>query len=910
MTKDSQDFTLQATLADTVANSADKNRGSLLLDYLTWPGRIALLLAIVLSPWAFGSARPWAQQWIAVAMMVGLVFWWFESSLNQKSKQHFPYIFFPVFLGLLIGLFQLWELPQWLASIFLGRQVEIFQEFGAELKMSPSISVSRAGTQEFLSLLALGVAAMLLGSRYFKSTFEIKLLLTVVTVNGFLIALFGIVQKLTSDPMQMFWMIDIEQGAPFGPYINRNNAAGYLLICLACAFGLVTILIGKKEDRGPRPIISKEIPFWRQLVFHFQLFWTDLTATKIAAIIAAGVIFLGVIASLSRGGITALLIGSFVTLMLYGMARKPTFTGFLLLPGLFLAIGVAGWLGFSESLTQRFERVELVEVDENSRISHWQDSLGAVNDVGLLGAGIGAYEGIHRMYRTSPESKVYTFGESQFVQTALEMGWFGLTLLLASWFLVLYYGAFSLWRGSSPATIGIGVTGVFLATAVPIASAFDFGIYHAANMTAVATLAGFLAYQSQALAGRLKDKTWLRFELPNFFAQAVALTIFAMVFVAWLGISRRATIADYCSLPVNKFTYQNPNKEKTEDLINELSPLLSKTPDDDGLIYLADLYIHLMRIQSYKAIVSDQDNAENARRKQPEERATFLNNLWKLTAPEYIQENIYSIRREVSSAEANKFRKNPIFAQTLPPAINALHLSRRSNLLEPFAYVRLSRLYSILGDSVKSNRYMEQAVKISPSNVRLRLIAGIHFLQSGSKEKAARHIKRYLELYPRGYSYVAKLLSGQTTRKIAPLTPKEVIDDFLPEDPKLIYNYAAKYISPNSEEYQTTLNVVDKMLVDISPSDHEAIVLSAKVKEQLGQPAEAIRLFKLALVTRPGDHATQATLIRLLDQMEEYNDAIQRLDELIGSDFQRSEKYRNLRFELKEKLRMKREASR
>ena len=351
--KDPQNFTLQATLADTVAGSANKNRGSLYLDYLTWPGRIALLLAIVLSPWAFGAVRPWAQQWIAVAMLVGLGFWWFETSLNQKNKQFFPYIFFPVFLGLMIGLLQLWELPSSLASLLLGRQVEIFQEFGSDLTLSPTISVSHAGTKKFLNILTLGVAAMLLGARYFKTIFEVKLLLTIVTINGFLLSVFGIIQKFTSDMNHIYWSVELDGGAPFGPYVNRNNAAGYLLICLACAIGLAVILIGKKEDRGPRPIISKEIPFWRQLIFHFQLFLSDLTPTKVATIFAALTIGVAVLTTLSRGGVTALLVGSFITLMLYGIARKPSFTGFLLLPMVFLAFGVAAWIGVSESLIQQ-----------------------------------------------------------------------------------------------------------------------------------------------------------------------------------------------------------------------------------------------------------------------------------------------------------------------------------------------------------------------------------------------------------------------------------------------------------------------------------------------------------------------------------------------------------------------------
>ena len=905
--KDPQNFTLKGTLAETVASKAEKNRGALLLEYLVWPGRIALLLAILLSPWAFGSVRPWAQQWIAIAMMVGLGFWWFETSLRHRGKQFFPYIFFPVFLGLIIGLLQLWELPSGLASLVLGRQVEIFQEFGSELKLSPTISVSHAGTKKFLSILALGVAALLLGSRYFRTTFEVKLLLILMTINGVLLSIFGILQKFTSDNSHIYWTVEIDRGNPFGPYVNRNNGAGYLLICLACAIGLIIILMGKKEDRGPRPIISKEIPFWRQLVFHFQLFLSDLTPGKIISLFAVGIIGIGVLATLSRGGVSAMLIGSFVTLMLYGMARKPSFSGFLLLSMVFLAFGVAGWIGFSDSLTKRFDDIELVDVDQNDRVSHWQDSLSAVGNFGLLGSGIGSYEGAHRMFRTTPERSIFKYAESQFVQTAMEMGWFGLVLLIGCWLLLLYYGAFTLWRGSSPATIGIGIVGVFLATATPIASALDFGIYQPANMIAVAALSGFLAYQAQSLAGRLKDKTLLRFETPNWFVQTIALVVFALVVVSWLNLMRRASINNRTYLSADKFTYQNPDLKTTKKWINELTPLLRQTPDDQGLVYLADLFIHLTRIQYYNASVAGV--AENAKMKSDKDRETFLNNIWKLTALEYIQENIYSLKRETSQLEANAFRQQDFIRNNVPAAIQALQHSRRSNLLQPFVYVRLARLFAIAGNGPVANRYMDHALKISPSNVRLRFAAAVHYLQSGNQDKAAESTVRYLQMNPRGYSAMAKILSGKSTRKTVPLAADVVVKKFLPDDPKMLFDYALKNIPPNSEAFQYCMKRADELLQDVSPSDHQAIVLSGDVKQQLNQPEKAVRQYELALITKPSDHKTQILLIRLLDQLEKYEAAVLRLEDLIESDFKHSERYRGMLYELKEKLRMKRDQS-
>ena len=162
-----------------------------------------------------------------------------------------------------------------------------------------------------------------------------------MTVNGCLISFFGIIQSLTSDSGFIYWSIElVNGGTPFGPYVNRNNGAGFLLICMACSIGLMVILMGNKVERGPRQIVSKEIPFWRQFTFHLALFLSELNAKKSASIIATILIGIGIIATLSRGGVLALLVALIVTLFFYGMARRPSFSGFIFIPMVALTLSL------------------------------------------------------------------------------------------------------------------------------------------------------------------------------------------------------------------------------------------------------------------------------------------------------------------------------------------------------------------------------------------------------------------------------------------------------------------------------------------------------------------------------------------------------------------------------------------
>jgi hypothetical protein len=87
-------------------------------------------------------------------------------------------------------------------------------------------------------MLSLAVATFLLGAIVLADRMAFAVVGVVVALNGAALAFFGLVQQLTWNG-QLFWSIPLTRGgAPFASYVNRNNAAGFLNMCLACAVGL------------------------------------------------------------------------------------------------------------------------------------------------------------------------------------------------------------------------------------------------------------------------------------------------------------------------------------------------------------------------------------------------------------------------------------------------------------------------------------------------------------------------------------------------------------------------------------------------------------------------------------------------------------------------------------------------
>ena len=397
-----ENMTLQATLE----NKQEPSPTSDLREKFEWPGRIFILLAIVVSPWLFGSVYFSAKFFIAICLLVGLGFLWFESCVTERKSLILPYLLVPMLIGNVIVLLQIAPLPGSL-EFLLGKQKELYPILTGDPAVYPSISMSRSDTWDQLGLLMVAFAAVCLGCRYFRTANHVKLLLATITTNCVVMGLFGIIQSLTTERGYIYWTIELlNGGSPFGPYVNRNSGAGYLLMGFGASLGLAAMTLANPK-RGPKSLGTKDLPFWTQFNNHVLKFIADLNATKVASILAPIVIAASIICSLSRGGVLALLVGSGATLLLYGMARRPSFSAFIFIPSVGVAVLLAFWLGMGEQLLERFEDVETVDVlsQKDIRIQHWIDTFPAVADFGLFGSGVGAYDEVHRLYHSGNDAK-------------------------------------------------------------------------------------------------------------------------------------------------------------------------------------------------------------------------------------------------------------------------------------------------------------------------------------------------------------------------------------------------------------------------------------------------------------------------------------------------------------------------
>ncbi|HEY0385639.1 MAG TPA: hypothetical protein VGC64_06485, partial [Pyrinomonadaceae bacterium] len=237
-----------------------------------------LCVALVLSTLAYGTVHYWSLAIFEIGACALVILWavdaWRSRTLRiSRSPLQWPLIGFA-----LLGLLQL--LP--LRSYSVGE--------GA-LSSAPISSLSidpystRLALVQIVALLIYFAAAL----AYIDSPKRLRLVVRTVTIFGFLLAIFGLIQSFTS-PNKIYWLKELPQSTPFGPFYNRHHFACYMELSLALPLGL---LFSGAIERDKRPLYLFAV-----VIMGIALIATGSRGGMIALV--AEIVFLVVIAGFRR----------------------------------------------------------------------------------------------------------------------------------------------------------------------------------------------------------------------------------------------------------------------------------------------------------------------------------------------------------------------------------------------------------------------------------------------------------------------------------------------------------------------------------------------------------------------------------------------------------------------------------
>lgn len=370
-----------------------------------------VVAALVLASWGaltFGAVYPWAfLPLFAGCAVVG------TAAMLQRTGGGRTEILLAASLAVVvvaIGV-QLIPLPvesvRWLSpetDVFL-RRYEI--SYPGSLQYHPLSIKPRVTVLALMATAALGV--LLVGLARTLTRDDILQIPRGVSILGVVLAVVGVAQKaMWNGKIYGFWT-PIDVGDSFGPFVNRNHFAGWMLMALPLVVGYFAARVA----RGMRQVK----PGWRNRLVWFSS--ADASETILVGF-AVLLMALALTLTMSRSGMLGLLAalvisGWFVARRQATGSRRVIAGGYLM----FVALVAAGWTGF-DRIAARF--AEGNAADAGGRLGIWGDTWRLASRFPIAGTGLNTFGVATLFYQTGDLKEHFAEAHNDYLQLLAEGG--------------------------------------------------------------------------------------------------------------------------------------------------------------------------------------------------------------------------------------------------------------------------------------------------------------------------------------------------------------------------------------------------------------------------------------------------------------------------------------------------------
>jgi tetratricopeptide (TPR) repeat protein len=867
--------------------------------------QIAALGLLTVPAWRLGGVQAETRFWLFVVGVCAMLACWGICLGRAMSVRPLPIVLVPLALALVIGTLQTLSLPapvhRWISPRTQQWWLDLNPTDTAASESADNgshpVSLYPASTRRELSLLALAVAAFVLGATVLAGRIAFSIAGVAIALNGAALAFFGLAQQLTWNGL-LFWSIPLTGGGvPFASYVNRNNAAGFLNMCLACGIALsvwgIVHAAGhasrEKREKGVRNHLPETGPSGashKGFLTPFSRFGTNLllmlarlNAATVTGLIAAGCIAAGVFCSLSRGGTLAMLGAATITLLAAALAGRWR-RGWL---GPMLAAGVAacllvGYVGQGDRVQQRLATL----LDESARQSdgrlvNWQDGWLAAGDLLPAGSGLGTYRYIYRAYQQQPNSAWFYHAENQYLQALVEAGLPGLGLLLAALGLVALACWRLLQRAPDAATYALGVAGTFALSSQAIHAMFDFGLYLPANMLLLALICGAVCGR----AARIEDSLWrssdgsvrwpvLLVALPPLRPLAASCCVALAGLLLLGGVeARRAVAVEAALADARQLDLQRPQSVAALDRCLSRFDVGSANgvQDVEAQLKLAQLWTHRMRVGLVEAIRQDAaaGTAESA--------------LWSATDTMNLHGRLQQWSAQKRTAEAAELRHAPCVLENLPHAIRHLHQARGLCPLLPEIHLLLAQLTVLAAEGADNQADLQRVRLTAPGQPAILTRCGQLELQAGRIARACECWRASLALDPQQLPAILPVVRSG-------LDLAAHIGDLIPDSPEMILDIADAQFSTAIDRpiRQALLAKAETWASSRQIDDAQASWLRGRIALMRNDARRAVAYFTQAVTLRPDETAWRYELAVALKQSGRYPEAQEQARLCVGTE--------------------------
>ena len=369
------------------------------------------------APIPLGSHRIWSASLLELLIGLLFIFWLFTLNQNTLPKAL-------INNKKMIALFA--AIPLWSALQLIPLPPEIITLISPHhqnyivANQWQSLSLDTGSTLYKLQKSIAYCLFFILSLAIINTPHRLNTTAQLLVITGVLQAVYGVLVILGGSSFDILHTKIIStqhNSSASGTFINRNNFAGYLEMCIALGIGLLIsqILVNKSKFAGFRASIRN--------------FLITMLSGKARLRVFLALMVVGLVLSHSRMGNTAFFaslgICGAVGLWLYKKHHQAK--SLALLFGSLIAIDVlivSSWFG----LEKLAKRLETTDAQREERIYVFQSSFETMQDFWLTGSGTGSFYSIFPNYRDNDSFYFYDFAHNDYLQLWIEYGLIGLSL--------------------------------------------------------------------------------------------------------------------------------------------------------------------------------------------------------------------------------------------------------------------------------------------------------------------------------------------------------------------------------------------------------------------------------------------------------------------------------------------------
>ncbi|HEX7137350.1 MAG TPA: O-antigen ligase family protein [Vicinamibacterales bacterium] len=308
---------------------------------------------------------------------------------------------------LLIAVFQLVPLPAFLrmrispAVVSLDRAIRLDAPADPTLGPPAPLAVDREGAVEWLVVAATVVVYFWSARRAFERG-SVRDAVRMMAIVGGVVAGIALLQHLTA-PHSLYWILrPVSRNAefPFGPFVNRNDMAAWMVMGLPLAAGYMLARLDRRRREGRLNVES---------AFDETGVWLTVAICLMGATL---------VATLSRSGLIAGAAGAAAIVWLSRRRMEKRGRAWLL-AGLSLVALVGAAYANLGALMVRVG--ETIGSGVGGRREIWTTTLSMIRDFPIAGVGVGSYQRAMTVYQPAHDF-AFNHAHNEYLQVLAEGG--------------------------------------------------------------------------------------------------------------------------------------------------------------------------------------------------------------------------------------------------------------------------------------------------------------------------------------------------------------------------------------------------------------------------------------------------------------------------------------------------------